>query len=117
MNFLDEIKKGHNFVILGGPGTSKTTTLKGIFEQCHSDKKVQCLAPTGISAINLPNGRTIDSYFKLGDGRFTYEEVIVRIKEDRKVKEDIEQVQLLLIDEISMVSAFKLDMVSCFLPN
>ena len=104
----DIVTNGHNIVILGGPGTGKTTLLYKLNKLLIENAKlVQCLAPTGMAARALPNGVTIDSFFSFGDGRYTLEEVVERAD---KVK--IRKTEVFIIDEISMVSSHKLDKVS-----
>lgn len=102
--------------LTGRAGTGKSTFLKYICS--HTKKKHVVLAPTGIAAINA-EGVTLHSFFKLPfrpilpndpdlslkDGRifdfFKYK------KEQRKL---IAEVELIIIDEISMVRA---DIIDC----
>lgn len=102
--------------LTGKAGTGKSTFLKYICG--HTKKKFVVLAPTGIAAINA-GGVTLHSFFKLPfrpmlpddqdlslkDGRifdfFKYR------KEHRKI---IAEVELIIIDEISMVRA---DIIDC----
>ena len=108
-NFIDT---GHNCVILGGPGTGKTTLLKNIktsFEK--NGKKVQLLATTGIAALNLgQNAQTVDRFFCFGDGSSPVEEVLCRNLSTNQTK--ILRTSVFIIDEVSMLSGDKLDKVS-----
>lgn len=102
--------------LTGKAGTGKSTFLKYIC--AHTKKKYVVLAPTGIAAINA-EGVTLHSFFKLPfrpmlpddpdlslkDGRIF--EFFKYRKEHRKL---ISQVELIIIDEISMVRA---DIIDC----
>jgi len=116
-NALDLITRTRQSVFLTGKaGTGKSTFLKYLCET--TKKKYVVLAPTGIAAINA-GGSTIHSFFKLPfrpmlpddpdlslvNGRIF--EFFKYKKEHRKL---IQEVELIIVDEISMVRA---DMVDC----
>lgn len=97
--------------LTGKAGTGKTTFLKRLREL--SPKRMVVLAPTGVAAINA-NGQTIHSFFQLP---FTPFVPGVR-REDQKFfkmgkdkKNLIRTMDLLVIDEISMVRADLLDAI------
>lgn len=117
-NALDLINRTRQSVFLTGKaGTGKSTFLKYLCDT--TSKKYVTLAPTGIAAINA-NGATLHSFFKLPfrpmlpddpdlsllNGRvfdfFKYK------KEHRKI---IQEVELIIIDEISMVRADTIDCI------
>lgn len=114
---LDLITRTRQSVFLTGKaGTGKSTFLKHLCEVVK--KKYVVLAPTGIAAINA-NGATIHSFFKLPFRPMLPDDpdlslVGGRIFEFFKYKKDhkklIQEVELIIIDEISMVRA---DMVDC----
>lgn len=114
---LDLITRTRQSVFLTGKaGTGKSTFLKHLCEIVK--KKFVVLAPTGIAAINA-NGSTIHSFFKLPFRPMLPDDpdlslVNGRIFEFFKYKKDhkklIQEVELIIIDEISMVRA---DMVDC----
>lgn len=114
---LDLITRTRQSVFLTGKaGTGKSTFLKHLCEVVK--KKFVVLAPTGIAAINA-NGSTIHSFFKLPFRPMLPDDpdlslVNGRIFEFFKYKKDhkklIQEVELIIIDEISMVRA---DMVDC----
>ncbi|SHG10871.1 AAA family ATPase [Dysgonomonas macrotermitis] len=116
-NALDLIVRTRQSVFLTGKaGTGKSTFLKHLCEVVK--KKYVVLAPTGIAAINA-NGSTIHSFFKLPFRPMLPDDpdlslVNGRIFEFFKYKKDhkklIQEVELIIIDEISMVRA---DMVDC----
>ena len=116
-NTMEQIKAlvngNHNCVVLGGPGTGKTANLLKLYNvliNVHGGvHRVQCLAPTGLASLNLPDGKTIDHFFGFFDGRFTVEEVKDRMTTSKK--QEISEIKVFIIDEISMLSAKKLDQV------
>lgn len=99
--------------LTGKAGTGKTTFLKKVVE-C-SRKRPIVVAPTGVAAINA-GGVTIHSFFQLPfspyvpgakiESRFDFS------KEKRKI---IASIDLLIIDEISMVRADLLDAIDMVL--
>ena len=98
----------NNIFITGGAGTGKSTLLKYIVE--HTQKKCVVLAPTGVAAINA-NGQTIHSFFRFPITLFDKKS----IKADNMKKELFESLQMMIIDEISMVRVDILDAVDCAL--
>ena len=102
------VRKNHNVLVLGQAGTGKTSLLKDIYkEQKSLGRNVQISASTGIAATLLPGARTVHSFFGILDGRFTNEEMFQRLGEDSNlltVKQRIIACDILIIDEISMLS-------------
>ncbi len=104
---------GKSVFLTGKAGTGKTTFLKNVVE--NSRKRVVVVAPTGIAAINA-GGVTIHSFFQLplhpwipgmkAESKFAFS------KEKRSI---IKTIDLLIIDEISMVRADLLDAVDSVL--
>ncbi len=115
--------------LTGKAGTGKTTFLKYIRE--HTHKNTAVVAPTGVAAINA-GGTTLHSMLQLPFGLFipeghrpflpeTREEIHDRQSLTRRLRiagnkrKVIEALELLVIDEISMVRADLLDMVDTVL--
>lgn len=104
---------GANLFLTGKAGTGKTTFLKNL--RSKSTKRLVVLAPTGIAAINA-GGVTIHSFFQLplspyvpGASFGGEEQKYYRFS---KVKRNIiRTMDLLVIDEISMVRADLLDAI------
>lgn len=106
-------KTGANLFLTGKAGTGKTTFLKEL-KDC-SLKRMVILAPTGIAAINA-GGVTIHSFFQLPLSPYvpgaTYGNSENKYFRFSKVKKEIiRTMDLLVIDEISMVRADLLDAV------
>ncbi len=96
--------------ITGRAGTGKSTLLT-YFRQ-NTFKKVAVLAPTGVAALNV-KGQTIHSFFKFKPD-ITLEKVKrVRFSDDSK--NVYKKLDMIIIDEVSMVRADLLDCVDKFL--
>lgn len=98
-----------NLFLTGKAGTGKTTFLKKLRES--NIKRMIVLAPTGVAAINA-GGMTIHSFFQLRFGPFIPNGKREKEGWFRKEKlEIIRTLDLLVIDEISMVRADLLDAI------
>lgn len=108
---------GTNLFLTGKAGTGKTTFLRRLREE--SGKRMVVLAPTGVAAINA-GGMTIHSFFQLpfspyipGKGFAGEEKHFMRAgKEKRRI---ISSLDLIVIDEISMVRPDTLDGIDSIL--
>jgi len=103
------VDSGKNIFITGKAGTGKSTLLKVIKESLTQNYVV--LAPTGVAAVNI-GGQTIHSFFGFRPD-ITVEKVLKR-KHPRN-PDVYENLEVLIIDEISMVRADLLDCVNTFL--
>ncbi len=101
---------GQNVFLTGRAGTGKTTFLKELRERAR--KRILVLAPTGIAAINA-GGATLHSFFQLPFGLYLpgyYRKNRYRIG---KEKIDVMQkMEVMVIDEVSMLRPDLLDEVS-----
>ena len=102
--------------LTGKAGTGKSTFLKYICN--HTKKKFVVLAPTGIAAINA-GGVTLHSFFKLPfrpmlpddpDLSLSHGRIFEYFKYPKEKRKIIAEVDLIIIDEISMVRA---DIIDC----
>lgn len=103
--------------ITGKAGTGKTTFLHKLKEETH--KQMAVVAPTGVAAINA-GGVTIHSFFQLPFAPFlpTLEGeagLISKLKMNSARRAVIRELELLVIDEISMVRADVLDAIDVVL--
>jgi len=105
---------GSNIFLTGKAGTGKTTFLHNL--QKNSAKRMIITAPTGVAAINA-GGVTLHSFFQLPFGPYvpgseSYERNKQRqFRFSKEKKKIIQSLDLLVIDEISMVRADLLDAV------
>lgn len=106
-------KTGKSVFLTGKAGTGKTTFLKRVVEE--SKKRVVVVAPTGIAAINA-GGVTIHSFFQFPLHPFIpgmkIESKFAFSKEKRSI---IKTIDILIIDEISMVRSDLLDAIDSVL--
>jgi ATP-dependent exoDNAse (exonuclease V) alpha subunit len=116
MNFkastLSHLQNGRNLFLTGGAGVGKTTLTREIIAAYEAEaKKVAKLASTGMAAT-LIGGQTLHSFFDLGiaddidalekNGKF---------EPKKKIKKLIHSMDLIVIDEISMVSDKLFEMI------
>ena len=105
----------HSLFLTGKAGTGKSTLLKYI---CSTTKKKHVvLAPTGIAAINV-GGATLHSFFKIpfhpllpNDVKFSEKNIRESLKYTGEKRKIIREVELIIIDEISMVRADIIDFI------
>lgn len=119
-----------NIFLTGKAGTGKTTLLRYLTKNCT--KKFAVVAPTGIAAINA-GGVTIHSFFQLPFGcflpqkptdiskinfNFSYpEKLIAQLKINDRKRAIIKELDLLIIDEVSMLRADLLDAINIVLKH
>ncbi len=109
---LRRLRKGRNVFLTGGAGTGKTTMTRQVIAAFGAEgKKVARLASTGMAAT-LIGGQTLHSFFDLGiaDNEADLERRGKLIPK-KKIVKLVRAMDLIVIDEISMVSAEVLDMV------
>lgn len=109
-----KILQTSNIFITGGAGVGKSFLTRQIISHYKSKyKNVVSLGSTGISAVNI-DGVTLHSFFRIGICK-DYEELkILDLKQSKKVKqlkEMLKQIDLIVIDEISMVSFEVMELV------
>lgn len=114
INKIEKILEENHIFLTGGGGVGKSYLTEQIIKKYkEQNRQVIALGSTGISAVNI-GGQTIHSFFVFGICQNT-EELIIhdrynknRIKELNKILQNLD---LLIIDEISMVSAFLMEMI------
>src|ERR1044072_1971763 len=125
VRFVNQTNR-HLFVT-GKAGTGKTTFLKYIRE--NTFKKMAVVAPTGVAAINA-GGVTMHSLFQLPMGSFipamqtgwnsdknfnTPHTLLKNLRINNDKKQLLQELELLIIDEVSMLRADLLDEIDCIL--
>ncbi len=101
--------------LTGKAGTGKSTFLRHI--AATTKKKYVILAPTGIAAINA-GGQTLHSFFKLpfhpllpNDSRYNIRNIRKTLKYNGDTTKLLRELELIIIDEISMVRADIIDFI------
>lgn len=119
---------GRHIFLTGRAGTGKTTFLKQVRDITF--KKLAIVAPTGVAAINA-GGVTIHSFFQIPPGLFlpggrhewgssgqsvqTAQSLTHNLKFSQPKREILQELELLIIDEVSMVRADTLDAIDTVL--
>lgn len=117
---------GQHIFLTGKAGSGKTTFLHYIRK--NTTKKCAVVAPTGVAAINA-GGVTMHSFFQLpfevflpinapfsGQLNVTYQHTLFsKVQLNKQKREVIEDLELLIIDEVSMLRCDKLDCIDSIL--
>jgi hypothetical protein len=106
-----------NIFLTGKAGTGKTTFLKYLKENCS--KNIIVAAPTGVAAINA-GGVTLHSLFQLPFNPFlptsaSKSELLGKLKFNRQRQDLLRKMELMVIDEISMVRCDTMDAIDTIL--
>jgi hypothetical protein len=108
-----------NIFLTGKAGTGKTTFLKYLKEHCT--KNVVIAAPTGVAAINA-GGVTLHSLFQLPFQPFlptsaNKNELLAKVRYTGQRQQLLRKMELLIIDEISMVRSDVMDAIDTILKS
>lgn len=107
--FFDQAIAGENIFLTGKAGTGKSFITKEVVKELSKTKKVAVVAPTGVAASNA-GGATMHSTFSLPiHGLIEYKTCNFLKSKKRDV---IDRIEVLFIDEISMVRPDMLDAVN-----
>ncbi|MEA1982455.1 MAG: AAA family ATPase, partial [Campylobacterota bacterium] len=117
MNYLsvtiDKLSSKKNVFLTGGAGVGKTTITREVIEHFEGEaKKVAKLASTGMAAT-LIGGQTLHSFLDLGIASDIEElQTNGKLEIKKKIKKLIASMNLIVIDEISMVSDTLFEMIA-----
>jgi ATP-dependent DNA helicase PIF1 len=109
-----KILSGDSVLILGKAGTGKSwiiNTIKKIVKNTNQNKIVSVCSTTGLSALNI-EGSTINSFCGIGICEDPVNVIIAKIKRRRKIIEQIKSTDILILDEISMLSCKTFDIIN-----
>ena len=115
-NVITEVFNGNNVLLMGSGGTGKSTLIKYITKICSEQNiKIGITASTGSAAV-LIDGKTVHSYLGIGLAKESPQVLAKSVVYKYKKKSDeLNDLQILLIDEISMIDGELLTKISKFL--
>ncbi len=95
-----------NVFVTGSAGTGKSHLLKYVVETLQGRKNlvVGVCAPTGVAAV-IVGGSTLHSFFGIGLGTGTKSNLLKKVRQNNAAKTRIDETEVLIIDECSMLSA------------
>ena len=110
MNVFNKLDQtDNNYFVTGKAGTGKSYVLRYFTE--HTKKVFAIVAPTGIAALNI-HGQTIHSFFRINYHKMDTgktENIVAGLTPEQT--QMIKALQMLIIDEISMVRVDLMDMI------
>ncbi|XP_065651065.1 uncharacterized protein LOC136079267 [Hydra vulgaris] len=99
-----------NVFITGSAGTGKTFAINTIYQRlCDMHKNVYVTASTGIAAKLYPSAMTVHSFFSFAHIKQSVQDVIKHM--NVSTKERLTTIDILIIDEISMLSPYLLQLI------
>jgi ATP-dependent DNA helicase PIF1 len=103
---FEKFKKGENILMLGAAGCGKSKAVKEMYKYIknNSNKEMYVTSTTGISSYSI-KGITINSFMGIGTGESSIEILLRRLRYKMNIKDRIRRTDILVIDEISMMSA------------
>src|SRR3989339_1715434 len=105
------MKTGVNIYLTGSAGSGKTFLLNKYIDYLEGHSiPVAVTASTGIAATHM-NGMTIHSWSGIGVRSFIGEHELEQLEEKKYLWKRFEKARVLIIDEISMLHGFQLDMI------
>lgn len=102
--------KGENVFLCGPPGSGKSFVIKKfvkIKQMINPKIRIETTSTTGISAINI-GGKTIHSFTGMGVSKLNFEDKLADKSFDSRKLTNIKKADIIIIDEISMLSEWGL---------
>jgi ATP-dependent exoDNAse (exonuclease V) alpha subunit len=108
---LNILKLGHNVFLTGAAGSGKTYLLNQYIDYLKDNEvSVGITASTGIAATHM-NGKTIHSWAHIGIKEYLESSDLSYIYNRQDYRMQLLEAKVLIIDEVSMLHHFRLDMV------
>ena len=108
---LDILKLGHTTFLTGGAGTGKTYVINQLIKYLGAHSVMHAVtASTGIAATHI-GGTTIHSFSGIGIKDRITDWDLENMSQNEKLNKRILSTKVLIIDEISMLHASRLDMM------
>lgn len=104
---FEQFKNGKNLLIIGKAGTGKSELIKEMLKFIKNNqphKNMYITSTTGISAYNI-GGITINSFLSIGTGEAPVDVLVKKIRIKKHIRERLVNSDIIVIDEISMMSA------------
>lgn len=104
---FSKFRSGESLLILGAAGTGKSRLIKyfeRFIKRNETTKTMYITSTTGISAYNI-GGITINSFAGIGTGNASVDVLLKRLRYKAGIRNRIRNADILIIDEISMMSA------------
>jgi len=113
---IDLVREGKHVFISGSAGVGKSVCLKHIIQISRNEgKNVGVTASTGLAAYLL-RGRTIHSFLGIGLGDKSAPVLAESVKKkNRMLVKKLQELDMLIVDEVSMISDELLDKISEYL--
>lgn len=108
---LDILKTGRNVFLTGAAGSGKTFVLREYIKYLQNlNATIGITASTGIAATHM-GGTTIHSWSGLGIRDNLKKDELLEIASKKRIKNNIEKASVLILDEVSMLHHYQLDLV------
>ena len=106
--------EGQNIFITGPGGSGKSALIKHIYaDAINKNKNIQVCALTGCASILLNcKAKTLHSWTGIGLGNSNTEKIIEKINKNKHAKKKWKEIEILIVDEVSMLSLKLFDMLN-----
>src|SRR3989338_5112669 len=109
---FEMLRLGYTMLITGSPGSGKTHLLNKFIKHLKKYKvPVGITATTGIAATHI-GGTTLDSWSGIGLAEELTDPQIYEITQKKYIKERLLKTKVVIIDEVSMLSSGKVDLLN-----
>lgn len=109
---LEVLRGGHNVYLTGPAGSGKTFLLNQYISELREEAiPVAVTASTGIAATHM-GGRTIHAWSGIGVREHLPKKEIKKILRNQDTLRRLKKAKVLIIDEVSMLHAYQLDLVN-----
>jgi len=114
-SFFEPFFNGDNIFLTGSAGVGKSYLLSKLFDFCESENiHISKTSSTGISALNI-GGSTIHSWLGIGTGEEHPDYLLEKLMHKKHVVDRIKNARVLILDEVSMISAILLGKIDYIL--
>lgn len=113
---MASVASGDNILLTGAAGTGKSYTIAHILKWSRSNRKnIGITAATGLAALNI-GGKTVHSFLGIGLAKIPVEIVANKTKfKNKPLYNQLSKLDILIIDEISMIDSDLLTYISEYL--